>query len=185
MKKKETFEIRVKDLMTKNVIWLPKEKRIIDVAVEMAKKDISSILLKSGDEFVGILTDRDIIRVVAQGLSLKNVKAEEVMKSPLISISEDASVQEAAEKMRDNKIRRLVVKNRERVVGMITESDIIRVEPELHFLIRERSRLGLSRTKPLELTGTILDGYCEDCKNYSEDLRNVNGKWLCKECRGG
>lgn len=171
--------------MTKNVIWLPMEKRIIDVAIEMARKDVSSILLKSGDEFVGILTDRDIMReVVAQGLSPKNVKAAEVMKSKLISISEDASVKEASEKMRDNKIRRLIVKNGERVVGIITESDIIRVEPELHFLIRERSRLGLSKIKPLELTGSTLYGYCEDCKNYSEDLRNVNGNWLCKECRG-
>jgi len=166
------------------MIWLPMEDRIADVATEMANKDISAVLFKAGDEFIGILTDRDIIKIVAQGLNLKDVKAKEVMKSPLISITEDASVQEAAETMRDHKIRRLVVKNKNQIVGIISESDIIRIEPELHFLIRERSRLGLSQVKPLEISGPILDGFCEDCKNFSEDLRNQNGKWLCKECRG-
>jgi CBS-domain-containing membrane protein len=116
-------------------------------------------------------------------LNPKNVRAGEVMSSPLISISEQVSVQEAAEKMRDNKIRRLVVKNKGKVVGMISESDIVRVEPELHFLIRERSRLGVGKVRPLEPRGVVLEGFCEECENYSGDLIKVNGKWLCEECR--
>jgi signal-transduction protein with cAMP-binding, CBS, and nucleotidyltransferase domain len=177
-------DLKVKDLMTKNVISLPMEKSVADIAVEMAKKDISAMLLKSEDKIVGILTDRDIIKkVIAQGLNPKNVRAGEVMNSPLISISENVSVQEAAEKMRDNKIRRLVVKNKGKVVGIISESDIVRVEPELHFIIREYSRLGLGKVSPLEPRGVVLEGYCEDCENYSEDLKKVNGKWLCEECR--
>ena len=111
-------ELKVEDLMTKNVISLPLEKSVADIAVEMAKKDISAILLKSGDKIVGILTDRDIIKkVIAQGLNPTNVRAGEVMSSPLISISENVSVQEVAEKMRDNKIRRLVVKNKGKIIG--------------------------------------------------------------------
>ena len=185
MKNGQTFELRIRDLMTRNIIWLSMEKSVVDAAIEMNKRDISSVLLKSGDEFVGIVTDRDIIdKVVAQDLNPRGVRLAEVMKSPLISISDDASVQEAAEKMRNNKIRRLVVKNKEQVVGIISESDIIRVEPELHFIIRERSRLGLGRLSPLEPQRQLISGICEDCKNYSEDLRNINGKWLCQECRG-
>jgi CBS domain-containing protein len=177
-------ELTVKDLMTKSVISLPMEKSVADIAVEMANNDISAMLLTSEDTFVGILTDRDIIKkVIARGLNPKNVRAGEVMSSPLISISEQVSVQEAAEKMRDNKIRRLVVKNKGKVVGIISESDIVRVEPELHFLIRERSRLGVGKLRPLEPRGVVLEGYCEECENYSGDLIKVNGKWLCEECR--
>jgi len=151
----------------------------------MAKNDISAMLLKSEDNFVGIVTDRDIMKkVVARGLNPKNVRAGDVMSSPLISIRENGSVQEAAEKMRENKIRRLVVTNKGNVVGIISESDIVRVEPELHFLIRERSRLGLGKVRPLEPRGVVLVGYCEDCENYSGDLKKVNGQWLCEECRG-
>jgi signal-transduction protein with cAMP-binding, CBS, and nucleotidyltransferase domain len=162
-------ELKVKDLMTKNVISLPVEYSVADIAVEMAKNDISAMLLKSEDKFVGIVTDRDIMKkVVARGLNPKNVRAGEVMSSPLISI----------------KIRRLVIKNKGNVVGIISESDIIRVEPELHFLIRERSRLGLGKVSRLEPRGVALKGYCEDCENYSGDLKKVNGQWLCEECRG-
>ncbi len=70
----------------------------------------------------------------------------EVLSSPLITISEDTSVEEAAEKMRDNKIRRLLVKNELGVVGIVSESDIVRVEPELHLLIREKARLEVYQT---------------------------------------
>ena len=185
MEEGQADELKVKDLMTKNVISLPMEKSIADIALEMAKKDVSAMLLKSEDKFVGILTDRDIIKkVIAQGLNPKNVRGGEVMSSPLISISDNVSVQEAADKMRDNKIRRLVVKNQGNVVGIISESDIVRVEPELHFLIREHSRLGVGKVSPFEPRGAVLEGYCEQCENYSGDLKKVNGKWLCEECRG-
>ena len=184
-KKGRILELRVKDLMTKNVISVSTRENIMNVALVMTVNDISSVLLKSEDKFVGIMTDRDIIsKIVALGLNPKEIVAGEVMTSPLTSISEDASVQESAEKMREKKIRRLVVRNKkEEVVGIISESDIVKVEPELHFLIRERSRLGIGKISPLEPRQQLIEGYCEECKNYSEDLKNVSGRWLCEDCR--
>lgn len=178
-------ELRVKDLMTENIISVSTKENIMNVALIMTRKDISSVLLKSENNFVGIMTDRDIIsRIVALGLNPKEIIAGEVMTSPLTSISEDDSVQKAAEKMREKKIRRLVVQNKKgEVVGIISESDIVRVEPELHFLIRERSRLGIGRVSPLEPRQSLIEGYCEECKNYSENLKNVSGRWLCEDCR--
>jgi len=177
--------LTVKDLMTTKVIALPMDKSVADVAVVMAHHDISAMLLTAEDTFVGILTDRDIMKkVIAQGLNPQTVRAGEVMSAPLISIREQASVQDAAEKMRENKIRRLVVTNQGNVVGIISESDIMRVEPELHFLIRERSRLGIGKGRPSEPRGVGLEGYCEECDNYSDDLKKGNGQWLCEECRG-
>jgi len=111
----------------------------------------------------------------------RKVRVSEVMSSPLIAISEGASVEEAAEKMRNDKIRRLVVEENQKILGIIAEADMIRVAPELHFLIRERSKLEvqLIPTKP---HGMTFAGFCEDCGNYSNDLRNVSGEWLCEEC---
>jgi len=80
------------------------------------------------------------------------------MTSPLISIDEGATIEEAAKEMRDNGVRRFVVESDDHKVGMIAESDIVRVTPELQFLVRERSKLeaGLSSTVPQEV---ILGGY--------------------------
>jgi signal-transduction protein with cAMP-binding, CBS, and nucleotidyltransferase domain len=138
--------------------------------------------VKHGGELSGLITERDMVtRVVSKGLDPTNVTVREVMSSPLITISEEASVEAAAKKMRENGIRRLVVESNHRKVGMITESDMIRVNPELHFLIRERSKLEarLTSHEPQELT---LAGFCEQCGNYSDRLKNINGQWLGREC---
>ena len=110
------------------------------------------------------------------------MKVSEVMSSPLVTIGEDASVEEAAKQMAENKIRRLVVERDHRKVGIIAESDMIRVDSELHFLIRERSKLEAKMT-PNEPQAVTLAGFCEECGNYSARLKKTDGQWLDEDCR--
>lgn len=176
--------VKVKDLMTSNIVSVSPDTTVMEAAGLMASRDISSVLIKSGDEYIGIITDRDIIKdVVALGLNPKDIMAGEVMNAPLVIISEDVSVNEAAEMMRDNKIRRLLVRGEKGVSGIISEFDIVRIEPELHFLIREHSRLMFHPSDSVKRRDIHLAGFCEECGNYSEDLDKVNGKWVCMDCR--
>ena len=173
--------ITVKDIMTRKIISVLPETNVVEASKMMTYHDISSLLIKTGDEYVGVFTDRDVMkRVVAEGLNPKTTLVREIMSSPLITINEDAGIEEAAKRMRDGKIRRLVVKNEVMVVGIISESDIARIEPELHLLIREHSRLQLPSSGTEDRKGFA--GYCEDCGNYS-DLEKIGGRWLCGECR--
>jgi len=174
--------LKVRDLMTRNLITIQVKDSITEVASVMTEKGISSVIVKDGNEFSGIITDHDIIsRVVSKGLNPREVKVGEVMSSQLITISPDATIEEAAKKMRENKIRRLLVEKNHEKLGTIVESDIISVDPELHFVIREKSKLEPQfRARAHEVT---FSGYCQDCENYSDDLRNVSGRWLCEECR--
>lgn len=180
----EGREVKVKDLMARRLISIPVEESVAEAARAMAREGVSSVLLKSGGGFTGIMTDQDIIsKVVALGINPEDVRASEVMSSPLITIDEEASIEEAAVRMRDNKIRRLVVKNLVgEVVGIVSESDLVRVTPELHFIIRERFRLE-ARVSDVEPGEIVLAGLCEDCGNYSYGLENIGGRWLCEECR--
>jgi CBS domain-containing protein len=174
--------ITVKDIMTEKIISVLPETNIVEASTKMASLDISSLLIKTGDDYVGIFTDRDVMkRVVAVGLDPNTTLVREIMSSPLITINEDTGIEEAAKRMRDGKIRRLIVKNEVKVVGIISESDIARIEPELHLLIREHSRLQLP-SSGTEKDGKGFAGYCEECGNYS-GLENISGRWLCKECR--
>jgi CBS domain-containing protein len=174
----------VKDLMTRNIISVSFDTSVMETARIMSLRDVSSVLVKSEDEYVGIVTDRDVINdVVAIGLDPKVIKAGKIMSKPLITIGEDASIDEAAERMRDNKIRRLVVENKRDIVGIISEFDIVRVEPELHFLIREYSRLGFRPSYSVKSRERSFAGFCEECGNFSKDLVKVNGRWICVECR--
>ncbi len=173
--------ITVKDIMTKDIISVLPETSVVEASKIMSSRDISSILIKNQGDYSGIITDRDVmIRIVASGLDPRT-PVSRVMSSPLITINEDAGIEGAAEMMRDNKIRRLIVKNDSLVVGIISETDIARIEPELHLLIREHSRLELPSSNYAE-DGRSFGGYCEECGNYS-GLEKIGGRWLCGECR--
>jgi len=168
--------LKVRDLMTKNLISIEAGESVIEAARLMDEKEISAVLVKEGKEFLGIITDRDIIgRVVLKGTDPRKVRVSEVMSSPLITISEGASVEEAAEKMRNNKIRRLVVEENQKILGIIAEADMIRVAPELHFLIRERSKLEvqLIPTKPHEMTFAGCMHACGSIPSPAPSTRNL------------
>lgn len=180
-----SVELRVKDLMTENIISVDGEDSVMDAAKLMSEKGLSSLAVRneSMNMLQGMITDRDIVkRVVAKGLNPTRVKVREVMVSPLITISEEATVDDAANKMKENKVRRLVVEKNHQKVGIISESDIIRINPELHFLIREQAKLEV-RPSPTEPRRLFFAGSCEECENYSSELRNISGAWLCEECR--
>ena len=174
--------ITVKDLMTKGIISVLPETTVVEAVKVMSNREISSILVMTEGKYVGIFTDRDLMKkVVALGLDPKVTRVGAIMSTPLITTSENTGIEKAAEKMRDCKIRRLVVKNDGKVVGIISETDIARVEPELHLLIREHTRLNLPSSDYSE-DGKNFSGNCEECDNYSR-LENTDGRWLCKECR--
>jgi signal-transduction protein with cAMP-binding, CBS, and nucleotidyltransferase domain len=182
--KEEEPVLRVRDLMTRNMITIQAEDSIIKAARVMDEKGVSSVVVKNGAEFSGMVTERNIIsRVVSKGLNPQEITVSKVMSTPLVTISPDATIEQAARKMRDNKIRRLLVAENHQKIGIITESDIVRVDPELHFLIREKSKLEAQFPSPTEPQEVTFSGFCQDCGNYSGDLRNVNGRWLCEECR--
>jgi len=174
--------VRVRELMTMHLISMDATETVIEAAKLMDENDISSVLIKRQGDFVGILTDRDIItRVMSKGLDARMVRVSEVMSSPLKTIGKDASVEEAAKKMAEHNIRRLVVEHDQQKIGIIAESDIIRVDSELHFLIRERSKLE-AKTTPKEPKRVTLAGYCEECGNYSVKLKKISGQWLDEDC---
>ena len=175
--------ILVRDLMTETIISLSAKKNVMEAAQVMEKKNLSSILVKQDSDYIGIVTDRDIItRVVSKEMNPRNTMIESVMSSPLITISAEASLEGAAEAMRRYKIRRLVVKENNHIVGIITESDIVRIAPEFHRLIRENTTL-----QTLLQTQDIIEnsnsGFCEECGNYTMNLRQSNGEYLCKDCQ--
>jgi CBS domain-containing protein len=173
--------ITVKDLMTRGIISVLPESTVVEAVKVMSNRDISSLLVMKEGKYVGIFTDRDVMKkVVALGLDPKLTIVGDIMSFPLITVSEDTGIEAAAEKMRERKIRRLVVKNESGVVGIISETDIARVEPELHLLIREHTRLQLP-SSDYSTVGENFVGYCEECSNYSS-LENRDGRWLCKEC---
>ena len=178
---KDIEEIMVGDAMTRGVICLDIKDTIRLAAEVMKKNDISGLVVTEKGEGVGVLTERDIIcKVVALGKDPENTTAEGIMTSPLITIDPKASIDDAARVMRDRDIRRLAVSIGDRIIGIISEFDIVKLEPALHLLIKEQASWSLYNAEAA-ISGGI-SGICESCENYSDALKNIDGRLVCDEC---
>lgn len=115
----------VKDIMTKKVYTLDKDKSVKEAAKVMQTNDISSVLVQSEGAIIGIVTERDIVRkIVAEGFDPSKVMLQDIMTSPLIVVSPDASIEEASKLMVTFGVRRLPVIQEGMLVGIISAADI-------------------------------------------------------------
>ncbi len=116
---------RVGELISGKLIYISSEDNVIKAAALMRENNISSLLVKHKGDFVGIVTEKDIInKVVAEELYPGDIKVNEIMSKDLVTVSKNESIEEAAKLMRKKGVRRLVVLEDERIVGIITETDI-------------------------------------------------------------
>jgi predicted transcriptional regulator len=96
------------------------------------------------------------------------------MSAPLITIDPDADIVEAAKIMASNKIRRLPVVKNGKLVGIVTSSDITAISPALSELMAHPERTTEER---------VDQSVCENCGEVTTDLYEVNGMWVCENCR--
>jgi CBS domain-containing protein len=174
-------DLTVKDAMTKGVICVDVKDSVQEAAEVMKRNDISAVIVTKKGDGVGIVTERDIIcKIVADNKNPKKVCAGDVMASPLITIKPAATLDDAARIMRDKNVRRLVVTDKDRIIGVISEFDIVRLEPTMHTLIREQYDWKIHDAHAA--TEGQISGECENCENYSEKLTSLDGRLLCEEC---
>jgi len=174
--------IPVKDIMSTPVVTVTEDDNLETVARLMDQRDLGSIIVTdSKNNPVGLITERDIVaRVTAKNLLPRNVKAKEVMSRPLRTIGPNADIKDAAEEMRKHGIRRLPVMDRGKMIGIISSKDIVGITPTLIEIIMEKARI---RSTPLLPVGSEVAGNCDRCLQWSDTLREVDGQFLCDECR--
>lgn len=126
--KRREIPIKISDVMVKQVITGKKDDKIKDLATKMYENRIGSIVIvDEGGKPVGIITERDLIYVVARGLS-PDTPAWAIMTENPVVINENALITEALEKMRSLNIRHLpVVDSSGRLVGIVSVRDLIDV----------------------------------------------------------
>ena len=125
----------VKDVMTREIIALPPDETIESAAVAMTHHGISSLIVRGEQQVLGILTERDVLtRVVARGEDPSEIRVGDVMTSELISVSPDASIDEASELMLSHRIKKLPIMDPnqpDRVLGILSLTDVALVKPQL------------------------------------------------------
>jgi len=145
----------------------------------------SLVVLDEDGELAGILTEMDIVNdLVSKGLDPEEVLVGDIMSKPVHTIESGMPIQDAAKTMADLEIRRLPVVEGEKMVGIITENDILEISPALIEITREYKKIRGPRKEQdyVEKVKRETSGYCESCGVYSEQLTLENGRLLCPEC---
>ena len=124
--------ILVRDVMTKEPRVVRRDTSVQEVVATMNKYDISSIIVVEEKRPIGIVTHKDIISKLVQArIPPDAVTAREVMTSPIVTIKEETSLDEAARLMSKKHIKKLIVtRNNNELVGIITSSDLVREAPK-------------------------------------------------------
>ncbi|WP_082653282.1 CBS domain-containing protein [Aureimonas sp. AU22] len=121
--------MKIQDVMNRHVEFAGADELVTELAVTMGDLDVGSLPIGTPEDPKGVVTDRDILyRVVARGLDASQVRARDVMSSPLISCRADDSLQAAMDLMTAHRVRRLAVtQGGGTVVGWVTLADLSRV----------------------------------------------------------
>ncbi len=177
----------VKEIMSVNVVTMPPDATVLEIAKSMTKIDIGSIVIVKAERAIGIITETDIVtRVIAKQKDPKTTKAKEVMSSPLIHITPDTALTEAMRVMTRAGIRRVAILKNDSLAGIITSRDILRWSPELIDIMVESLRLKNEQgSVVVEEEDELIayGGVCDVCGEYSIDLALADGEYICEECR--
>jgi CBS domain-containing protein len=180
-------DIYVEEIMSKVPVIGGPDLTARDLATLMRSWKVGSVIIIEDGIPMGIVTEKDFVeKLVAEDKLPSKVKASQIMSSPLVTIGPRESVATAGRKMAQNRLRRLPVVVGEQLVGMVTENDITRISPSLIEITREWRSINAPAAGEREPES--FQGYCENCENYSYDLRQTGGasgrgSLLCPECR--
>ncbi len=116
--------IYVKDIMTGSVKTMDSGSTIADAARAMAKWRIGALIITDGEKPVGVITEGDISRCVAKAIDA-NTKLKDIGRKRLVTVSPDERVEVAAKIMADAGVKKLPVIDEGRLVGIVTQTDIV------------------------------------------------------------
>jgi len=117
--------VKVRDIMTRDLVTVRPATRVTEAAQLMRDANIGDVLVTEGDQLLGILTDRDIVvRADAQAVDGRQAPVGDFMTQSPTVVSADASVEDAANLMAQQQIRRLPVEDRGHLAGIISLGDV-------------------------------------------------------------
>ena len=119
---------QVRDIMEKNVITIDYTKNALDASIILKEKEISFLVILKDGKPEGIVSEGDIVRkVAAEDIKSSQIQIEEIMSKNFKWVKPETEVEQVIQKMLNNNIRCLIVLEDEKLVGVITQTNLSEV----------------------------------------------------------
>jgi CBS domain-containing protein len=116
---------KIRDIMQKNVITIEHDKTAHDAACLISEKDISFLVIMKDDIPIGVLTESDFVkRLSARDKKASDVIISEIMSNKFRWVNPETEIEDAIQKMLNNNIRRLLILDDDKLVGVLTQTDL-------------------------------------------------------------
>jgi CBS domain-containing protein len=130
----------VKDIATRGVKTIPASANIEEAAVVMTNSNVGCLVVTEDGKPVGIITEGDVSRAVGRGHPPDKTAIKSLLFKPLITVTPDLRVEEAAKLMANANVKKLPVMEEGRLVGIITQTDIVASSFDLVTALKEMVR---------------------------------------------
>ncbi|WP_254523155.1 CBS domain-containing protein [Natrinema caseinilyticum] len=197
-------ELSVGDVLTTDYIGVSESDTVLGVVRLMRAERASCTLVVRGTEPVGIVTEWDVLGLVADESDPAETTVGAVMTTPVITVNPDRSLTDVATTMARENIRNVVVETEDGIAGVVTQRDVIAAAGSFQSTVaaarsseppidreRELAEPASARVTP-EAEGRLVpnggdeyttQGVCEACGSLADSLWDANGQLVCADCR--
>ena len=116
----------VGNIMTTNIVAVEATATLATAVSLMVRNEIGSVVVTASEKMVGILTERDVMKLLCDDPGCCDRIVGDVMSRPLVTIDGRAALGKAADVMADKRIRRLLVVEEDQIKGIVTERDLLK-----------------------------------------------------------
>jgi len=149
----DSLPLKVRDVMVKEVITVDENSSVKEAVDIMNEFQIGSLIVVEKGKAKGIVTERDFLRrVIAEAKDVVNTKVKEIMTTPLVVVEPSTDLEEAVKLMFQKKIKKLAVVDANKLVGIVTLTDIARFQPQM---IRMLKQLATKQETPKSMQKVI------------------------------
>jgi CBS domain-containing protein len=136
--REDALPLKVKDVMVREVITVDEDSTVKEAVDVMNEFQIGSLIVLEKGKAKGIVTERDFLRrVTAEAKDIMNTKVKEIMTTPLVVVEPGTDLEEAMKLMFKNKIKKLAVVDSNKLVGIVTLTDIARFQPQMIRMLKQ------------------------------------------------
>lgn len=123
--------------MKRKVVTIDEKASLAKTVDVMQKNEVGSVVVTRNRKAVGIITERDIIKLITRHRKTRSAKAKDIMSTPMIAAAPNVEMLEAVEFMVKKKIKKLPIVEGERLVGIVTFTDFATLQPAIAELLQK------------------------------------------------
>jgi len=185
-------DVSIRDVAAREFVGVTESDAVVGAAQLMREDDASCAVVLRGSDPVGIVTERDVVDLVAEDVDLDRTAVSDIMSDPVVTIDAEESLAVAADRMGAEGIRHLVVTTDDGPFGVLAANDVLAARaagapdtPPTNGDLAANGGMDVVDDRDVEAADATYDpqSICEVCGSLSEDLIDDNGQLVCSDCK--